>query len=101
MTEYLTSLGNSFRLMNSMGCSTPSNCWDSPAPSPTSEASVWMMKGSLKSGLRRAGPSERHFLSVSKASWHSQDHLTWVGALFFVRSVRGAEISEKLGINRL
>ena len=81
------------------GCSSLARTWESTAPSPTSDASVWTIRGREKSGVIRMGSEQRAPLRVAKAPSAASVHFTRSGRTFRVRSFRGLARVAKPGIN--
>ena len=100
IVEYLVSRGSNFRLRYSTGRSSPGSPCASTAPRPTAEASTWTRKRLVKSGLCRTGEENKRVFKVVNAWSQSLFHSTGFLADFVVRSVRGAAIVAKSGMNR-
>jgi hypothetical protein len=63
-------------------------------PIPFPDASVCKINFLEKSGLRKTGSLQIQSFSLSNAFCVVSDHLTLFGTFFFVRSVKGTDMSE-------
>ena len=65
------------------------------------DASVCKINLLEKSGLRKTGSLQIQSFNLSNAFCVVSDHLTLFGTFFFVRSVKGTDMSENCGMNFL
>jgi len=86
--------------MNPQGCQSPlMSCCHKTPPDAHFEASVSRINGFLLSGIRSTGASWNFLFSMSNASWHSV--VQFQVRSFFVRAVKGREMSANFPMNLL